>query len=398
MARTGRRTVLLAAGTIVACVAIGAGLFSVVRGGSGTAASCDPDSGGWNGAGGGPQHTGMASGAIRDPGAGWAPSWSSTASAPPSVANGTVYTATATGALVALDAAHGTVQWTAVAPQGEQGTVGVPIAIDGCAAVLGVSFRSGAGVLRAVDLRSHQQRWSVQVAGQVFSAPEIVDGVAYAGLSFAAAPGSPVHVLDGYDVPDGTRSYRKTFSAAVLASPTSDHQRIWIGDLDQNLYALGPVGRQLWTYSTGGIITTPAMYDGRSVVVASADHTVASLDPGSGQVHWSATVGEVQASMAVTGDAVVVADTGGTVHALRTSDGTERWHVNVGAKVTRGVAAAGDRIFVAADDGVLHVLDRASGAPTAAWTAPAPPAGPPAIAAGHLYLTCQDGRLYALPL
>jgi outer membrane protein assembly factor BamB len=406
MARTGRRTVLLAAGTIVACIAIGAGLFSVVRGGgSGSSATCDPDSGGWNGAGGGPQHTATASGAIHDPGAGWAPSWSYPASgAPPSVANGTVYTASATGALVALDAARGTMQWSAAAPQGEQGTVGVPIALDGCAAVLGASFHSSsgqpAGALRAVDLRTHQQRWSVHVADQVFSAPEIVDGVAYAGLSFATGTGSldRIQVLDGYDVPDGTRSYRKTFSAAVLASPTSDHQRIWIGDLDQNLYALGPVGRQLWTYATGGIITAPAMYDGSSVIVASADHTVASLDPGSGRVHWSVSVGEVQAAMAVSGDTVVVADTGGTVHALHTSDGSERWHATMGAKVTRGVAAAGDRIFVADDNGILHVLDRASGLQTATWTAPAPPAGPPAIAAGHLYITCQDGRLYALPL
>jgi outer membrane protein assembly factor BamB len=323
---------------------------------------------------------------------------------PPSVANGSVYTASPSGTLIAIDAATGREQWSSAPPQGEQGPVGTPPAVDGCAAVLATTFQNTtgepAGALRAVDLRTHQERWAVHSADEIFSAPQVIDGVAYAGLAFASSSGSldRSHVLDGYQLSDGSRAYRKSFSAAVTASATSDHQRIWVGDLDQNLYALGPSARQLWTYTTNGIITVPAMYDGSSVIVASADHSVASLDPGSGHEHWRVSVGEVQAPMAVSGDTVVVADTDGTVHGLRTTDGGERWHADMGAKVTKGVAAAGDRIFVADDDGILHVLDRATGNPVATWTAPAPPTGAPAIAAGHLYITSQDGRLYALPL
>jgi outer membrane protein assembly factor BamB len=266
--------------------------------------------------------------------------------------------------------------------------------------VQGTRTGQATGVLRAVDLRSHQRRWAVPTADEILSAPQIVDGVAYAGLSFIAATGSldRIHVLDGYQLDDGSHPYRKRFNAGLLASPTSDHERIWVGDLDQNLYALGTKARQLWTYTTSGIITTAAVYDGTNVVVASADHSVAALDPGSGRERWSTSIGEVQAGMAVTGDTVIAVDVDGTVHALRSSDGAERWHADMGAKVSRGVAAVGDRIFVADDEGTIHVLDRGSGRQTASWTAPAPPTGPPAIAAGHLYVTCQDGRLYALPL
>jgi outer membrane protein assembly factor BamB len=410
-ARGPRRLILITIGALVATIAIGAGLFTVVRS-PGSTASCDADPNGWNGAGGGMRNTGMAATSIKDPGAGWKPSWSypprgAQAServvGPPSVASGTVYTATANGTLVAVDAAKGTAQWRSAPHPGEEGTVAVPIAVDGCAAVLATSFQGTtgqpAGALRAVDLRTHQRRWAVQAADEVFSAPQVIDGVAYAGLSFNASGGlDRIHVLDGYYLNDGSRAYRKSFSAALLASPTSDHDRIWIGNLDQNLYALGHQARQLWTYTTNGIISLPAVYDGSSVVVASADHSVASVDPGSGREHWRVDVGEVQAAMAVSGDTVVVADVDGTVHALKSSDGSERWHADMGAKVSRAVVAAGDRIFVVDDDGTLHVLDRATGAQTAGWTAPAPPAGPPAIAAGHLFLTCQDGRLYALPL
>lgn len=409
------RVMVLATGVISACVILGAGLFIVVRGSGSTTGTCDPDAKGWNGAGGGPQQTGTASISIKDPGRGWKPVWQYPAAsggaqaadrvvAPPSVANGSVYTATDDGTLVAVDAARGTRQWSSPPDAGEMGEVQTPIALDGCGAVVATSFRGSGGqpegAVRAVDLRSHQRRWGVHAADQVFSAPQIVDGVAYAGLSFATSQGSldRIHVLDGYYVNDGSRGYRKRFSAAVLASPTSDHQRIWIGDLDQNLYALGPGGRQLWAYVTQGIVSLPAIYDGNNVVVASADHHVASLDPASGREHWSVEVGDVQAAMAVSNGEVVAADSQGTVHALASSDGSEKWHHDVGTAVTRAVVAAGDRIFVVDDDGVLHVLDAGSGAETATWTAPAPPAGPPAIAAGHIYLTCQDGRLYALPL
>ncbi len=405
---------LLSTALIAAVAVLGTGLFLVVRGSGTVATTCDPDANGWNGAGGGPRQTAQAPGAIHDPRKGWSPSWhypgagSSPADrvvAPPSAANGAVYTATADGTLVALDAATGTRQWTSEPGPGEQGAVQTPIALDGCGAVLATSFRSAggdpAGAVRAVDLRSHQRRWGVQAADEIFSAPEIVDGVAYAGLSFPATTGAldRIHVLDGYYVNDGSRGYRKRFTGAVIAAATSDHQRIWIGDLDQNVYALGPGGRQLWTYTTQGIVSLPAIFDGNILVVASADHHVAGLDPGTGREKWSVEVGEVQAAMAIAaGNEVIVADSDGTVHALSLSDGSEKWHHDVGAAVTRAVVTAGDRVFAIDDDGQLHVLDAGSGDETVSWSAPAPPAGPPAIAAGHLYVTCQDGRLYALPL
>ncbi|HZS15069.1 MAG TPA: PQQ-binding-like beta-propeller repeat protein [Candidatus Dormibacteraeota bacterium] len=400
---SGRRLLYAALGALVATSGIAVGLITLVRSGSATT-GCDPDASGWNGAGAGPANTADAPSAIKDPGPTWAPQWSYAATAPPAVAGGTVYTATSTGTLVALDARTGALQWTSDPQQNEQGQVATPIAVDGCAAVVATTYTGAdgqpAGTLRAIDLRTHQRRWGVPTADEIFSAPQVVDGVAYAGLSFATGTGSldRTHVLDGYYLSDGTRAYRKSFSAAVTASPTSDHQRIWIGDLDQNLYALGPQGTQLWTYTTAGIVSLPAVYDGSSVIVASADHHVASLDPGTGHEHWNVAVGDVQAAMATSGDVVVVAESNGTVHALRRSDGTQAWTTPLHAQVTRGVVAAGDRIFVADDGGTLHVLDRATGVETARWTAPAPPTGPPAIAENHLYVACQDGRLYALPL
>jgi len=415
--RTVPRALVVAAGAIMACALIAAGLFVVVRGSGsapGAGATCDPDPNGWNGAGGGPRQTGQAVIGIHDPQRGWKPSWQYPAAGapaadrvvgPPSVANGVAYTAAQDGSLVAVDAARGTRLWSSPPGGGEQGTVQTPIALDGCGAVLATSFGGPSGqpqgALRAVDLRSHQRRWGLQAADEIFSAPQVVDGVAYAGLSFAAGTGSldRVHYLDGYYVNDGTRGYRKRFSAAVLASATSDHQRIWVGDLDQNVYALGPGGRQLWTYTTRGIVSLPAILDGNTLYVASADHHVAALDASSGRENWNVEVGDIQAAMALgPGGTLIAAGAGGTVHALSTADGSERWHHDIGVPVTRAVVTAGDRVFAVDDDGALHVLDASSGAETVTWTAPAPPAGPPAIAAGHLYLTCQDGRLYALPL
>lgn len=408
-----RRALLVTIGALTAVALVIVGLLVVLRGGGATSSGCDPDANGWNGAGAGPRQTGQAAVHIHDPKAGWAPAWqypargaapSDRVTGPPAVAGGTAYTATTNGTLVALDAATGRRQWSSAPAQGEQGTVQTPIALDGCGAVLATTFHGPSGqpqgALRAVDLRSHQRRWGLQAADEIFSAPQIVDGVAYAGLSFAASSGAldRDHVLDGYYINDGSRGYRKRFNGAVLASPASDHQRIWIGDLDQNLYALGPGGKQLWTYTTEGIISLPAIDDGNSIVVASADHDVALLDAGNGHERWHVEVGAIQAPMALAGGTVYVADSEGTVHALATSDGNEKWHRDLGTPVTRAVVTAGDRLFVVDDDGVLHVLDTANGNETVSWTAPAPPSGPPAIAAAHLYLPCQDGRLYALPL
>src|SRR5438309_856816 len=187
-----------------------------------------------------------------------------------------------------------------VAPLGGVGSqvqrmtaIGVGVVAAGSlivAAVLLVA-RGGSGPVRAVDLDSHQRRWGVSSADFVLAAPEIEQGTVYAGIAEPRSGGGAFdrdYFLNGYAESDGSRGFRKRFQAGLIAPPTSDGEHVWIGDLDNSFYALGPGARQLWSFTTGGIISAGAVDGGSSLYVASADHNLYALEHDAPRERWHA--------------------------------------------------------------------------------------------------------------
>lgn len=402
------------------------GVLLVVHGGGTDAGQlCAADSRGWPAAGAGPAHRGLAAGTAHDPVGSWTPAWQypvATASpadlvtAPPTESGGKVFTVRDDGTLVVLDAASGRLAWTSEAPAGARGRALVPVALDGCSAVVATSFPDPsdgepAGAVRAVDLRSHAERWAVAVGDSISSAPEIARGVAFAGVGLRIPQSlSRRYVVLGWNLADPAAPFREDFRAAVEASVATDGDRLYAAAFDQTVYAfrLEPAARrlrQLWSFTTNGIlVAAPILGDDGRLFVAGADHVVYALDRDhDGRLVWQADVGDaVDSTPVLDGSTLVVATLGGRVVALDAGTGAVRWSVNVGAGVGRagrgGLAAIGDRVVVVDERGTVHLLDLGTGHERATWRAPAPPEGPPAIAAGFVDVTCADGHLYALPI
>lgn len=402
------------------------GVLLVLRGGGTEGGlACAPDAAGWPAAGAGPEQRGVAAGVAHDPRGTWLPAWQypgpdagpgDAVGGPPSEAWREVFTVRADGTLVVLDAATGRLRWTSPPAPAEVGRALVPVAVDGCSAVVATSFPDPhdgepAGAVRAVDLGSHGRRWGVAVGDEIDSAPEITRGVVFVGVGLRI-PGS----LDrrfavlGWNLADPQAPFREDFRAAVTAAVATDGDRLYAGAFDQTVYAfrIQPTDRrlrQLWSFTTAGILVAAPVLggDGR-LYIASTDHHLYALDTAhDGTLVWSLDLGDAaDATPVVDGSTVVAATLAGRVVAVDTASGRVRWTVDVGAAVGRrgrgGLAAVGNRVVVVDERGGVHLLDLTTGAQRALWTAPAPPNGGPAIAAGHVDVTCADGRLYALPL
>jgi outer membrane protein assembly factor BamB len=418
---TVQRLTVILVGAVLALGLVGAGIVLLIRGtgGAGTD-TCAADPNGWNGAGGGPLHRGAVNSPAPEVGTHWSPSWSYPAvtggaavSAPPSAAAGSVFTVTADGTLVALDAASGRLNWTSPPGRGEAGAALVAPALDGCTAVVATSFADPsdgqpAGAFRAVDLASHQRRWGVGSADEAASAPQIVKGVTFAGVAARGAGSADRnYAVDGFNVGDPSSPFRKAFRAAVVASPASDGSTLWAASFDQSLYAFAiePATRglrQLWSFTTNGIIVAAPVVGDGVVFVAGDDGSVYALDATSGAQRWQFDAASpIDLTPVLGGGALVVAGRDGRVHALDAATGHQRWSVDIRNKLSGsagGLALTADRVVVADSGGMVHLLALSDGAEHGTWQAPAPPRGGPAVASGMLYLTCADGRLYALPL
>ncbi len=174
--------------------------------------------------------------------------------ASPLVVGDTIYLGTASGAMVALEAASGEIRWRFEAGD----------SITGNAAVSGgvLCFGSCDGFVYALDAATGGLRWKFDSGAPVPSSPVIHDGLAIVG--------SRSYDLFGLALEDGAIRWRSYLwfswieSSAVLAGGLA-----YVGSSDaQLLQAFDPsTGRRHWSVDTGGSAWATPAVDGGTVYI-----------------------------------------------------------------------------------------------------------------------------------
>lgn len=200
-------------------------------------------------------------------------------------------------------------------------------------------------------------------------------------LQFTTSPeGTPLHTEWTFDV--GSR--------VQYASAAVDSERVYVGSLDDTLYALDQdTGTVAWQFNRSGSLvdSSPALHDGR-VIVGSGGGTVYALWAANGTVDWSYTDDSaIVSSPVVAGGTVYVGSNDGTVFALSDDTGTVEWTTELGAPVLSTVAFNDSTVYLTTDDGRVVALDATDG--SSSWTYDTGTAD-----LGHASPTVADGRVY----
>ncbi|WP_435360933.1 PQQ-binding-like beta-propeller repeat protein [Haloarchaeobius sp. DFWS5] len=266
------------------------------------------------------------------------------------VADGTVYTVTASGDLTAKDLESGTQRWsTAVAGDISSTFIGADVlstpALDG-----GVLYVVSRKQTAAVEAATGSILWTVDRGG--VGSPTVVGDTVY-------VPGRSPGIRDDED--------RYTFEPKELAA-------LSIAD-----------GSTKWSVTAETQIrTTPAVTDGH--VFVGMENGVLAVDAESGETAWTTTfttADEHPSTTTVTvADGTVYGQTSDTAFALDAASGSKVWTRALGPEPTgRSVLAPsflsaavdGDTVYMTADDGTgthedrtLYALDAESG--STKWT------------------------------
>ena len=227
------------------------------------------------------------------------------------------------------------------------------------------------GVLHAVDLTTQQERWTSPGAAPTTQV-SVVDGTAYFGSSSQE--------LAAVDAASGTRRWSVALGHSTGKHAIADDVAYLAGDGGSGLTAVDLRRRTvLWTVDTGADrVITPAVDDGTLFVTAApAGGTIGptngltARDPATGRVRWrfSAPKGEPMAAFAVDGTTVY---TGvdllpGRLFAVHRTTGEVRWERPLDGPVDRPQLVAGV-LYVATGPGGLLAFDSATGEPL--WDAP----------------------------
>ncbi len=354
-------------------------------------------------------------------------------SATPVVSAGQLYIGTTdgplSGTLYAFDFASSQPRWTVKLPNqtmsdmvAAAGTIYVGFGNRDFASRT-VRGTGESGVL-AVSARTGQIVWTFKTAGEVMPTPVVSHGVVY----IATGDGT----LYALDARSGTLDWSLRLPGwDSMSSPALDDAHLYIGSSDSFVAVNLPRRAIAWMFRDRASFTdvSPAVdrdATGRRVIVTTGvkgadrltreERATYAMDPDqaahfiyafdeSGILVWKDLLGQGPSQDDNTAGAPAIADgrvfVGSpytlAVYAYDLTTGRQLWRTSVGTGVKGAPAIAGGRVYVGDMRGRLHVLDEATGRELATLQLSGKPLAPagPVIVGGTLFMSSQDGRVYA---
>jgi outer membrane protein assembly factor BamB len=268
---------------------------------------------------------------------------------PPAIAGGVAYLVNKYGNVYAVRLADKKILWTRIV---RKRLHGAPIDVTGPAYSGGQVFVAEiGGALIALDAKTGKVDWKRNLNAHLESSPLVVGKTLYIGTDSS-------QVL-AIDTSDGHKIWEYKAGASIKASPSFHEGRIYVGNYQSGMLALNAkTGKFVWQTNTsteapggkGGFYSSPAIAFGH-VFAARDDGVVFAFDHGSGKIAWSfPTGGAVYGSPAVakvpgTPPTVYIGSEDGRLFALAAKDGKERWHQDVGGPIPGTASVIGNTVF-----------------------------------------------------
>jgi eukaryotic-like serine/threonine-protein kinase len=310
----------------------------------------------------------------------------------PAVVDGVAYVADTAGSLYALDTFNGGLLWNF--------TLASHASIEGSPAVdLGrglVFIGAGDGTVDAVHLSNGTLAWSTSVGGNVF-APVLGNGEVYVTTSAGTVAAlSETH---------GTSTWSVTLASSVASAPAVNLSvdLLAVGESNGKVVALNTTsGATLWSYTTGGAVTASPTVSVGSVFVGSADHYEYALNQNTGALLWSFNTGGVVADTGALSDQhtvngvleLIVGTSAGRLFGLQASNGAKLFTNHIGSAVI-GVAAMDGIAVLESSNGNLTAVRTYEDDTTWTYQTSAGLDTAPAMVDGTVYVSAEDGNLYA---
>lgn len=325
--------------------------------------------------------------------------------------DGVVYSALATGTVVALDSLSGSELWRFPAQTPRQGIgCSLPFASGGTAentprpldAVYGLPIltedlllvTSFDSQLYAFDRRSGEKLWTFGVGAAIVDSVTVFDGVAYFGSSD--------HRVYALDLETQQPAWPAPFETGnwVWSAPAVDQERVYVGSMDHYVYALERTnGREIWRTDVNGSVPGRVTLADGLLFAGSLDRRLYALNKETGEIVWRTEPlgGWVWGEALVHEGYVYFGSLNGQVHALRVADGTYRWGpVTLQGALRAGPALFGDRLVVGTEEGRVYTITLEDGLVEEQPRVKGAVLSTPAVLEDMVYLGTTLGEVHAL--
>ncbi|KLO24247.1 hypothetical protein X275_00755 [Marinitoga sp. 1197] len=195
-------------------------------------------------------------------------------------------------------------------------------------------------------------KWKFETGNVIFSSPAIgIDGTVFVGS------------VDNYLYainPNGSLKWKFEMGYYVTSSPTIGTEgTIFVGSGDYYIYAINSDGSLKWKFETGNVVSSsPAIGADGTIFVGSYDNYIYAINP-DGTLKWKFKTGYyVNSSPAIGADGTIfVGSYDNYLYAIN-PDGTLKWKFKTGYYVNSSPAIGADgTIFVGSYDNYLYAIN-----------------------------------------
>jgi outer membrane protein assembly factor BamB len=151
-----------------------------------------------------------------------------------------------------------------------------------------------------------------------------------------------------------------------------------------------------WQFKAKDSVEGTAAIAGGTVYIGSLDEHLYALDLATGQLKWKYKAGPLKAPVSVRDGAVYVGDMDGGFHCVDAASGQKRWVFKLDQEITSGANFVGDTILFGCADEQLYCLSR-DGKPVWKFKVPGGPVmGTPAVVGNRTFAAGCDSTLHVL--
>lgn len=222
--------------------------------------------------------------------------------------------------------------------------------------------------LYAIDKRTGQQMWELNLPHHPSTAPGVDDTQAYIGsLDGSAYAFDLAKIRELYQdqrLPEWSnvaQNWRYTTGAELTSPPVSSGRNVNFTSLDGSLYSISKGdGSLTFQFETNGPIRTPVGRNHDSLFIASEDVRFFCININNGRLRWTFVPGlPIRKQPRVVAESVYIAPERGGIYSLSVDSGLINWHQS---RATTFLTATDDRVYASDELRNILVLSRDDGA------------------------------------
>jgi outer membrane protein assembly factor BamB len=191
--------------------------------------------------------------------------------------------------------------------------------------------------------------------------------------------------------------WKFTAKEAIEGTAAIVGDTVYVGSLDEHLYALKLTNGEIkWKYKGGPFRAPPSVHNG-AVYIGDEDGLFHCVDAAKGKKLWTFETGsEISAGASFAGDTILVGSGDEHLYCL-SKDGTQKWKFRVpGGPVMAAPAVVRNRTFVAGCDSTLHVINLKDGKELASLDIGGQTGASSALSGDHLYVGTMANQFLAI--